>query len=145
MSPLAHANCKEFQSSNGKDWSAFDRFVAYSIKVLVSIGETNNLIIEFNCQRDFAVLITYTHQRLKHYWSIVMSLSKLVVYVTGAGQGLGRATAHRLAAHGARVVVADRSEAAARAVSLIDTIYDIKIKKKMFRWWMKSVARPCYQ
>lgn len=77
--------------------------------------------------------------------ALVMSLSKLVVYVTGAGQGLGRATAHRLAAHGARVVVADRSEAAARAVSLIDTIYDIIIKKKMFRWWMKSVARPCYQ
>lgn len=46
-----------------------------------------------------------------------MSLSRVVAYVTGAGQGLGRATALRLASQGARVVVADINEAHAKAVA----------------------------
>lgn len=46
-----------------------------------------------------------------------MSLSNIVAYVTGAGQGLGRATALRLAKHGARVCVVDVSEAQANAVA----------------------------
>lgn len=47
-------------------------------------------------------------------------LENRVVVVTGAGQGLGRAFAHRLAGAGARVVVADldleRAEAVAREI-----------------------------
>lgn len=43
-------------------------------------------------------------------------LARHVVYVTGGGQGLGRATALHLARLGARVVVADISEKAATAV-----------------------------
>jgi len=45
-----------------------------------------------------------------------MSLSKVVAFVTGAGQGLGRATALRLASKGARVVVADVNSANADKV-----------------------------
>jgi len=44
------------------------------------------------------------------------SLAKVVAFVTGAGQGLGRATALRLASKGARVVVADISGANADVV-----------------------------
>jgi NAD(P)-dependent dehydrogenase (short-subunit alcohol dehydrogenase family) len=39
-----------------------------------------------------------------------MPLSRVVAYVTGGGQGLGRATALRLASLGARIVVADINE-----------------------------------
>lgn len=44
-------------------------------------------------------------------------LAGRVALVTGGGQGLGRAFAHRLAADGARVVVADRNGDAASAVA----------------------------
>jgi len=44
-------------------------------------------------------------------------LAGRVAIVTGAGQGLGRAFAHRLAEDGARVVIADRNGDAARAVA----------------------------
>lgn len=44
-------------------------------------------------------------------------LAGRVAIVTGGGQGLGRAFAHRLAADGARVVVADRNTDAATAVA----------------------------
>jgi 3-oxoacyl-[acyl-carrier protein] reductase len=44
-------------------------------------------------------------------------LAGRVAVVTGAGQGLGRAFAHRLAGEGARVAVADRNTDAARAVA----------------------------
>lgn len=46
-----------------------------------------------------------------------MSLSRAVALVTGAGQGLGRATAIRLAAQGAKVVIADISEERASMVA----------------------------
>ena len=46
-----------------------------------------------------------------------MSLSKIVAYVTGAGQGLGKATALRLASLGARVMVVDVSEERAKEVA----------------------------
>ena len=39
-----------------------------------------------------------------------MALSKLVCYITGAGQGLGKATALRLSKLGAKVMVVDLSE-----------------------------------
>jgi rhamnulose-1-phosphate aldolase/alcohol dehydrogenase len=45
------------------------------------------------------------------------ALATRVAFVTGAGSGIGRAIAHRLAAEGACVVVADRDEASARSVA----------------------------
>ncbi|MEV0646290.1 bifunctional aldolase/short-chain dehydrogenase [Phytomonospora sp. NPDC050363] len=44
-------------------------------------------------------------------------LATRVAFVTGAGSGIGRAIAHRLAAEGARVVVADRDGDSAREVA----------------------------
>jgi NAD(P)-dependent dehydrogenase (short-subunit alcohol dehydrogenase family) len=46
-----------------------------------------------------------------------MDVAGAGVVVTGAGQGIGRAMVHRLAAHGARVVVNDLDDAAALAVA----------------------------
>jgi 3-hydroxyacyl-CoA dehydrogenase / 3-hydroxy-2-methylbutyryl-CoA dehydrogenase len=46
-----------------------------------------------------------------------MTLSNLVAFITGAGQGLGRATAIRLASMNAKVVISDISEKAAKSVS----------------------------
>jgi 3-hydroxyacyl-CoA dehydrogenase / 3-hydroxy-2-methylbutyryl-CoA dehydrogenase len=45
-----------------------------------------------------------------------MALSHVVAYITGAGQGLGRATALRFAKHGAKVCVVDLSAKAAERV-----------------------------
>ncbi len=45
-----------------------------------------------------------------------MNLSKAVAFVTGAGQGLGKATALRLAKRGTKIIVADMNEAAAKSV-----------------------------
>ena len=46
-----------------------------------------------------------------------MKLQGQVAIITGAGQGLGRAYAHRLAKEGAKVVVAELNEANGRAVA----------------------------
>ena len=46
-----------------------------------------------------------------------MSLSRIVAFVTGGGQGLGRATALRLASQGAKVVVADINADHAKSVA----------------------------
>lgn len=46
-----------------------------------------------------------------------MNLSKVVAVVTGAGQGLGKATALRLSSQGAKVLIADINENAAKAVA----------------------------
>ncbi|WBU59895.1 SDR family NAD(P)-dependent oxidoreductase [Paracoccus albus] len=46
-----------------------------------------------------------------------MKIDKQIALVTGAGSGLGEATARRLAGHGARVAVLDRSLDAAQAVA----------------------------
>lgn len=46
-----------------------------------------------------------------------MNIDKQIAIVTGAGSGLGEASARRLAAQGARVAVLDRSLAAAQAVA----------------------------
>jgi 3-oxoacyl-[acyl-carrier protein] reductase len=46
-----------------------------------------------------------------------MKLKDKVAIITGAGQGLGRAYAHRLAKEGAKVVVAELDEAKGRAVA----------------------------
>ncbi len=68
-----------------------------------------------------------THELAKHkactqyilspfFSSIPMNLSKTVAFVTGAGQGLGRATALRLASQGAKVIVCDISREHAQSV-----------------------------
>src|SRR3989442_5241850 len=46
-----------------------------------------------------------------------MKLEDRVAVFTGAGQGIGRAYAHRLVAEGARVVVAELNEAKGKAVA----------------------------
>ena len=46
-----------------------------------------------------------------------MTLSNMVSFITGAGQGLGKATAIRLASLNSKVVIADVSEAAVKAVA----------------------------
>lgn len=87
-----------------------------------------------------------------------MSLSHIVAYVTGAGQGLGRATALRLASQGAKVVIADISESAANAVvseigvqSAMAAVVDVtdatavsdSIDKAMNRWNKLNVTVNC--
>ncbi len=46
-----------------------------------------------------------------------MKLKDRVAVVTGAGQGIGRAYAHRLVEEGAKVVVAELNEAKGKAVA----------------------------
>lgn len=87
-----------------------------------------------------------------------MTLSKIVAYVTGAGQGLGRATALRLAANGARVIIADISEDAAKRVvaeigpdramsAIVDVSNEDQVQKSMNeavdKFGLISVAVNC--
>ena len=46
-----------------------------------------------------------------------MSMSKVVAVITGGARGLGAATARRLVAHGARVVLADTNEQGLKTVA----------------------------
>lgn len=87
-----------------------------------------------------------------------MNLAKTVAFVTGAGQGLGRATALRLARQGAKVVVCDVSaeHAAATAaeigaenslVAAVDVTDAAAVKASMdeavARWGSLNVAVNC--
>ena len=60
------------------------------------------------------------------------TLKDKVAIVTGSARGVGWATVHAVAAEGAKVVVADRTEKARPELMMPDTIYDVaeQIKKK---------------
>ena len=60
------------------------------------------------------------------------SLKDKVAVVTGSARGVGWATVHALAAEGAKVVVADRTEKARPDLMMPETIYDVaeQINKK---------------
>ncbi|MDH3519623.1 MAG: SDR family NAD(P)-dependent oxidoreductase, partial [Myxococcales bacterium] len=52
-------------------------------------------------------------------------VEKRVALVTGAGRGIGRATAELLAARGARVLAVSRSESELAALGLAYTVADL--------------------
>jgi 3-hydroxyacyl-CoA dehydrogenase/3-hydroxy-2-methylbutyryl-CoA dehydrogenase len=75
-----------------------------------------------------------------------MSLSGVVAFITGAGQGLGRATALRLASQGAKVCVVDVSELQANSVakeigaSAVACVADVTNEEQMKASIAKTVA-----
>mmetsp|Transcript_16676 Transcript_16676/g.25077 ORF Transcript_16676/g.25077 Transcript_16676/m.25077 type:complete len:255 (-) Transcript_16676:171-935(-) len=86
-----------------------------------------------------------------------MSLSHIVAFVTGGAQGLGRATALRLASQGAKIVVADLSPTKTQEVvdqlgdNAIPAIIDVcdedavkdSMEKATNRWGKLNVAVNC--
>lgn len=86
-----------------------------------------------------------------------MTLSNIVAFITGAGQGLGRATAIRLASLNSKVVITDVSEMAAKRVAeeigiqafavTMDVTNEEQVKDAMEqtikKWGMVNVCINC--
>lgn len=76
---------------------------------------------EFNTDQYFLIILTTHLQNNTLHKSYTMSLSGKVALITGSSQGIGKATALRLASEGASLVINYRSDSAA-ANSVVEQI-----------------------